>query len=120
MDTVPNYTTELLKCQRYFFRKTVSGGVPIGFGFSTEATTARLAIILPVSMRAIPTVAVDTVGNINIVQNGAVHAASAASVVWMQENICALNLTTTGLQGNNYPLSARDGGVAQIELSADL
>lgn len=57
LDTAPDYTTELLKCQRYFWRvASQSGGSSIiSLGLTDDATTARAIFQTPVPMRIVPT-----------------------------------------------------------------
>lgn len=57
LDTAPDYTTELLKCQRYYFRLqpnyTGKGILQAGAASSTQATSL---LSLPVPMRTSPTI----------------------------------------------------------------
>lgn len=81
-DTAPNYATELLKCQRYFYRMNTGGGIfqRIGIARASTATAVEPQVKLPTTMRKNPSVTV--VGNItafNIIGNGSAVAASSYS-----------------------------------------
>lgn len=59
LNEIPDYATELLKCQRYFYQcsnlgKTSTNGVEVGYGVNTDWIAAGCHF--PVTMRAIPTV----------------------------------------------------------------
>lgn len=123
MDTVPNYAEELLKCQRYFFRKTISSGVPIGFGFSVNSTQARLAFTTPTIMRSTPSISPSTNDGtgIGIVYNGNSLSSTAISIHGMLENIVDILVSVaSGLPGDNYPISARSNSNMYIDFSSDL
>ena len=67
-DVAPDYGEELRKCQRYFVRlkQSASSVVAfIGFGSATSATTARILIPTPVSMRE-ATISVTIVGSLKL------------------------------------------------------
>ncbi len=81
-DTAPNYATELLKCQRYFYRMNTGGGIfqRIGIARASTATAVEPQVKLPTTMRSNPSVTVG--GNItafNIIGNGSSVAASSYS-----------------------------------------
>lgn len=121
MDTVPNYAEELLKCQRYFQRRTIAHGIPLGFGFSVSATSARLGMALPVPMRTLPSITSSiSAGGIDIVYNGSNYPSTAVAIQNADDNIVSITITTSGLAGNNYPVSFRSNSAGTIDLSADL
>ena len=57
-DTAPNYATELLKCQRYFWRKKAS--VAPYLGLINGEGSCRTTINTPTIMRAVPTMSAIT------------------------------------------------------------
>lgn len=59
-DVPPDYETELLKCMRYFVRFNLRGNSVIGYGYANSATGVYGEIILPVPMRALPTITTTT------------------------------------------------------------
>jgi hypothetical protein len=121
MDTAPNYAIELLKCQRYFFRKSNSNGGIIGYGFAQSATNARIAVTTPVPLRISPSVSIsnDGVSSLMILSNGSAFVPSAITVQATKENVVSLNLTTSGLSVNQM-LCVRDNTASYIDFSADL
>ena len=126
MDTAPNYATELLKCQRYFYRLSASyshsADAYCGYalGESISATKAIIALHIPVKMRAVPT----------ITQSGAIAFAVAASGSYIDvtvtissiaDNILMLYGTGTGLTAGNIGiLTNKNDANAYIDISADL
>ena len=56
MDTAPNYATELLKCQRYFYRPVIGTTTALFQGINFNTTQARFGISLPTPMRTTPTI----------------------------------------------------------------
>ena len=64
------YTTELLLCQRYFWRTTGGYGIPsIGSGFNISSTNARVHVQNLTRMRSTPTYSYS--GNLYLLQNNA-------------------------------------------------
>lgn len=65
-DHAPNYATELLKCQRYYYQFECGeyGGTDIGTCFSTTTTYIGFPMVLPIKMRTNPTVLI--VGSVGI------------------------------------------------------
>ena len=70
-DTQPDYTTELLKCQRYFLRVDMpsTAGQPFCYGYTANTTQCRMHIPTPVSMRNVSSVALT--GSVVIYPSGA-------------------------------------------------
>lgn len=121
MDTAPNYAEELLKCQRYFQSFHFNSGIPIGSGFCSGTTEARIVIPLVTSMRisGVMSFSINSVDNIVIYSNGVSHAVSEIRV---RANECYVYIVaiTTGLT-DSTPCFARQGaGSFQLEVSADL
>lgn len=65
-DTAPDYTTELLKCQRYFYRITSATQCYIGMAGNTSTNLAYWFVNLPTPMRTAPTIS--TGGTIKLIK----------------------------------------------------
>lgn len=91
MDTAPNYATELLKCQRYFYRckdySGTNGYVNFAFGFGQSTQQARFQIVLPVVMASAP----------NISKSGAIAIETPEGTV-VSSNLDTI--VSTGWRGN--------------------
>ena len=118
-DVPPDYGTELAKCQRYFYRLPFVTNYPIGYGYAQTATSFRVAIPIPVSMRAALS-SVSYSGSPYIIGQGssiAVTALSASGIV--PTSYVDLAATVSGAtQFQSYVLIGSDTGY--IDLSADL
>lgn len=81
MDTAPNYATELLKCQRYFYRfKSYTTGISGFTGFSAYDGGIRFMIPLPVAMRIYPTITTSNVSDWGASQTNLTGAIPATTV----------------------------------------
>ena len=121
-DTAPNYSLELLKCQRYFVRYLMpdNSGAPLGIGFYSSTTNARLSLTLPIEMRAKPTVNISDISKFKIIVDNVAKVTSAVSVSGVFQNIITLNFTTdTATQYAIATLNRTTQG-EYIDLSADL
>lgn len=122
MDTVPDYSLELLKCQRYFVRYLMpdNSGAPLGIGFYSSTTNARLSLTLPIEMRAKPTVNISDISKFKVIVDNVAKVTSAVSVSGVFQNIITLNFTTdTATQYAIATLNRTTQG-EYIDLSADL
>ncbi|MEE3484611.1 MAG: hypothetical protein VZQ98_09860 [Bacteroidales bacterium] len=124
MDTAPNYATELLKCQRYFYRmkpNSSSGALGIGYGWTIGTTACRACIMLPTKMRIAPTLTLNNLNQFVWIMNGATYNPVTCDVV-LSDDMQNITIRETGLSGltNNMPCILRGdiGGI--IDLSADL
>ena len=121
LDAPPSYAEELAKCQRFFVRVKSAGDdgmYPVGFGRTGgDGTTARIAIPVPVQMRAKPTIAIN--GTYNLACNGTntaltgltTFAATAGSVI----------VTATGTFSANQPCILSTSSVNNyLNFSADI
>lgn len=80
-DTAPNYATELLKCQRYFYRfKSYTTGISGFTGFSPYDGGIRFMIPLPVAMRIYPTITTSNVSDWGASQTNLTGAIPATTV----------------------------------------
>lgn len=58
---VDNYTEELIRCQRYFYKYTLGTyACSVGSGYVADATHARVSIQLPTTMYKSPTITVNS------------------------------------------------------------
>ena len=70
LDVVPDYTTELLKCQRYFYRiSALENGSAICMIAVKDATDTLAILPLPVPLRAKPTLSTGGTFTTNIAGN---------------------------------------------------
>lgn len=117
-DTAPNYTTELMKCQRYFVRiDNTSGGVALGTAVALNDDRANICIRLPIAMRAKPTPSNYTdLQVVNGVQTLSVSSIASSS---HDNGYETLNAVTTGsTQGTSYLVRLASSG--HVDFSADL
>ncbi len=121
MDTAPNYAEELLKCQRYFWRKEIGSGEDFGFGHATSTTSAKISIIMPNVMRTIPTLSIDTLSG-SILANNTEQAITGITVSSMRtnDNIVALSIGTTDLTVGDICYAKAAGSIMHLDFSADL
>lgn len=96
-DTVPNYATELLKCQRYYITSGTAG--TSAYGFTASTTKGYIYIPTAVKMRATPT-AESLSGHIYF--NGDDLTISSYQVVGAKVNSVQLEINVaSGLQASN-------------------
>lgn len=122
MDTAPNYSLELLKCQRYFVRYLMpdNSGAPLGIGFYSSTTNARLSLTLPIEMRAKPSVNISDISKFKVIVDNVAKVISAVTVSGVFQNIITFNITTdTATQYAIATLNRTTQG-EYIDLSADL
>jgi hypothetical protein len=114
---------ELALCQRYYFRKTVSGANTgtLGFGVCTTGTSSFIETIFPVQMRAIPICAV---GGSPIVTDSIAYNLSVSGIATQLNNEYAAriqyNHAGTGTVRTPHTLSCLVNGSAFFESSAEL
>ena len=127
MDIAPNYTTELLKCQRYFVRYGTVASGDYGFSFSgygVSDSVGRVTITLPTKMRIDPSISFSSgTDDFQIKANGAsVSANIATNENSQQANIIRINVTPKStITMANYPFELRfNTATAYIDFSADL
>lgn len=80
LDSAPNYTTELLKCQRYFYRYKATNDAQIGYGVMSTSVLSRIQLIVPVPMRTTPTVTYNFGSNNFRVRTSANHLAIVSAI----------------------------------------
>lgn len=119
-DAPPNYAEELAKCQSRFFRLKLEGNKCYGIGFAESATSVRLMIPVPSSMRKSPTITVS--GTPRLKGNGQVLVPSAYATnnaTNFNASVCVTVTTTGATQYAIYALSTNDSST-YIDFSADL
>lgn len=117
-DPPADYGEQLALCQQYYVR--ISGtGEPIGFGYVSGTTQARVKIPLPTKMRIVPTITVDDLSKLRLKANGANYTPTAITATYLHENGATAYLTISG-GTDGYPVILRNESGAMVELSADL
>ena len=79
MDTAPNYATELLKCQRYFYRISIPIYQTAGMGISNTGNGIIVTFYTPVNMRVKPSVSTD--GNLKL-RNGSSFIPITSNIIY--------------------------------------
>lgn len=116
-DAPPDYAEELAKCQRYFLRLNSVLNFPYAIGIAHNASSLRLLIPTPTTMRKAPTLSFT--GSLVARGNGSSLTVSSLSNSYLADNGVALDATTTGAtQYQTYSLVPSSAG--RIDLSADL
>lgn len=121
-------TLALAQCKRYFQRygalteATVRD--PLGVGVAVSATSALLALMLPVEMRTIPTIAINgsTVNTLRVNENNAIFNPSVAAVASPGSTArgLRLSLTCTGLAAGRALFIDTGDSNACVDLSAEI
>ena len=117
------YGTELALCQRYFQQwGGNSGNERIGNGFNYSTTQARVDMVLPVTMRAAPTVSSPDVTKWAVEGSGYAPDCTAIAVDQPSTKIAAINFTVaSGLTaGQGVHIMASSDAAARLLLSAEL
>ena len=119
LDTAPDYTTELLKCQRYFVRISADAYKVICIGY--VQTTTKLSSVIPLSvpLRATPTAT--TSGTFKIFLNDTEIPATVSVGNMQRNNLVGISATTTSTltKGQCGSIITTTNG-SYIDLSADL
>lgn len=126
MDTAPNYATELLKCQRYFYRLNSTGNNDwIAMGKSWATNEVNVIVDLP-PMRTLPSVTASDLSALLIAKGASSldpHRISAVHTAYFKEYGHSIVLTldladNTATDGEAYVL--KSDSVVNIDFSADL
>ena len=118
-DTAPDYTTELLKCQRYFFRiNCTPANAYISVGMNDETDYARYIIPLPTPMRTNPTLSY--AGAFYVRDNGwrTVNSLDVGNNVY--QNAVLLIANASNITGYAVSRLISDTAGGYIDLSAEL
>lgn len=111
LDTAPDYTTELLKCQRYYYRiqaNATNAYIMNLYTLSTDA--AQAAYKLPTVMRTTPTFSLHGTGIVHI--GTSLYNVSSTSIVMRTADHVLLIFNTT-------TVPAGSAGVFQLSSSGD-
>ena len=129
LDTAPNFATELLKCQRYFYRlnNDVSGtGTPvwvlIGFGHYRPSGITALFIKFPITMRVAPVTTI-TNSQYMIVGGSSDQPVSSYFINSTTADSIAINLNTSTAPVSDNEMTEiwmTNSGEVTIDFSADL
>ena len=119
------YQSELALCQRYYYRITgpTSGYTNAGMGRAYATTNGQVAIILPVSLRALPTGNYSALSDWNACNTVNAGLPTAMIIVshWSSDfRIMTIDLTATYTVGQTIALNANNATGAWIDFSADL
>ena len=122
-DTPPEYGTELLKCQRYFFR--INGGYhPFGVGDAVTTTSVRIFVPTPVPMRVLSAVNVTVTmnGNVTMRPHGSsgVSATAVACDSINSNGVCLSFTIGTAITQYSIVLGVLAGSNNPIDISCDL
>ena len=125
-DTAPNYATELLKCQRYFFRLK-NRNVPyrgiVGCALASSTNSIQLPITLPTEMRsATPSITVNNISGLKLNDGTNEVTATSISPNSTFSNIRTLNILSAGnlTAGKIYNAIFEADIDVSIDFSADL
>lgn len=119
LDVAPDYTTELLKCQRYFLCvEGLTNGAILGLGTPNSATTMYAAVPLPTPMRATPTLSYTGTGH--ILQGGSTMALTNITIDTISNVYAQIIVVSSGLTIGQVGILRASSGGLKIFLSADL
>ena len=120
LDTAPDYSTELLKCQRYFVRKSADATYRVFGLVSTDSSTAAgWALLLAVPLRTNPSISYG--GSFYIRANGQNYTVTAISTGANQVSAqVQITLTSSGLPVGVLAMLANDSASAYIDINAEL
>ena len=116
-----SYGEELALCQRYYQHYAQADGSSIpGNGVWRNSTRADTTMILPVLMRATPTIAAVSITNVDVYAGGSGADASAVANNGSSPNCVGLNWTSSGgADGEGVYLYA-SGAVAGFTADSEL
>lgn len=119
-DTQPDYTTELLRCQRYFVRKSANAAYRVFGLVSTDSSTAAgWALPLAVPLRTNPSISYG--GSFYIRANGQNYTVTAMATGANQVSAqVQITLTSSGLTVGVLAMFANDSASAYIDINAEL
>lgn len=118
LDTAPDYTTELLKCQRYFYRIYADVQYLPMANVSTESALARGVITLPTEMRDAPTIS--SGGTMVISAAGTTYSITSISLSNASKSIANVRFYANNLVAGLYGIIMAMSVGAYIDFSAEL
>ena len=117
-DVAPNYTTELLKCQRYFLAITAENNAPVGLGLATSAADFYAVVPIPTPMRSTPSLSY--LGNAYILQGATPYSTTNIAFSILSSNYLQVYVTSSSLTTGQVGMLRGGGGGLKIFLSSDL
>ena len=120
LDTAPNYTTELLKCQRYFYRITAtSANAYWALGCCSTSSACHAIIDLPTPMRT--TATASFTGTMQAFVNETAYAISGIHYTLHRTNTCiCLDFSGTSLPSGSMSLVRFTSVGDHIDFDAEL
>ena len=118
LDIAPDYTTELLKCQRYFLAITAENNAPVGLGLATSAADFYASVPIPTPMRSTPSLSYS--GNAYILQGATPYSTTNIEFSILSSNYLQVVVTSSGLTTGQVGMLCGGSGGLKIFLSADL
>jgi len=120
LDTAPDYTTELLKCERFFWRMDMPlSGCNIAFGYANNATNFYAPFNTPIPMRATPTL---TYSGTFAVKSGSQNTLSVSSISWVNNGAQygTLKIISSGMTGDMFALLYSNSNNCYMDFDAEL
>jgi hypothetical protein len=118
-----DYTTELVMCQRYYYKLANSSQyLRIATGPASSSTVLNAYAILPISMRTSPT-SIDVTGSLGVWNGGGIASVSVLALASdsLSPFTAAMTATTTGLSsGAFYTLLGNNSATASVAFNAEL
>ena len=118
LNEIPDYGEQLRRCQRYFWRFSLPSYTGGAVAFGMNINVARAIIVLPTTMRAVPTCSISpgmylsgTTGDIRDPSPG---------VVWATTNTVFVDFEKADAFKGNSVYFVRGGNTGSIDVSADL
>jgi hypothetical protein len=118
-----DYGTTLIKCRRYFWRRTRNSGTDhlLFAGKINTTTVADLLVTLPVRMRAGPTMAVSAVDDFAIRHlNTVTTTTNVTAAALGQQSVLVFGTVSSGLTAGQGCILAMGTDGDYIEFSAEL
>ena len=122
-DSIPNYETELLRCQRYFIRIEIGSYSSLfGMGFVVNSTTAAFHIQTPAQMYKNPSATLT--GSLTLFESGTISPSgrivSSISAYKASQGLRLLVTSATSMTTNNNAMLYTSAYNPIIDLSADI
>jgi hypothetical protein len=117
------YSTELAMCQRYcYVNTTTSNSELIANGYNTTASLSYINVVLPVTMRAAPSLTFSSAGQFGVYAVPAnTLTCSAIALIYATVNNFFITTTSSGITaGQGTVLKNSGGGTATITASAEV
>ena len=119
LDVAPDYTTELLKCQRYFYRVNQAVATAMfAFVMGLSATVAYAPFRTPVPMRATPSISFG--GTFNLVNASDTNAVSTISFSAYTGDLGTLSIGSSNLTPSNMYILTCGTANSYIDFASDL